>query len=63
MKGLEAMSWEHLVKDFVMFKLEKIRLNVGVEKRDTVAILSSLKGVGKKAWPHSAETLRGGIRT
>lgn len=57
------MSWEHLVKDFVMFKLEKIRLNVGVEKRDTVAILSSLKGVGKKAWPHSAETLRGGIRT
>lgn len=57
------MSWEHLVKDFVMFKLEKIRLNVGVEKRDTVAILSSLKGAGKKAWPHSAETLRGGIRT
>lgn len=63
MKGLEAMSWEHLVKEFVMFKLEKIRLGVGVEKRDTVAILSSLKGAGEKAWPHSVEALRGGIRT
>lgn len=45
----EAVSWEHLVKEFVMFKLEKRRLGLGVGKRDTVAILGSLRAAGKRA--------------
>lgn len=27
-EGLEAVSWEHLVKEFIVFKLEKRRRDV-----------------------------------
>lgn len=55
MKGLEAVSWEHLVKKFVTFKLEKRSLGLGVGRRDTVAILGSWMGAGERAWSHSVE--------
>lgn len=48
-KGLEAVSWEHLVKKFVTFKLEKRSLGLGVGRRDTVAILGSWMGAGERA--------------
>lgn len=47
--GPEAVSWEHLVKEFVVFNLEKRRLGLGVGRRDTVAILDSLRGAGERA--------------
>lgn len=48
-KGLEAVSWEHLVKKFVTFKLEMSSLGLGVGRRDTVAILGSWMGAGERA--------------
>lgn len=49
MKGLEAVSWEHLVKKFVTFKLEMSSLGLGVGRRNTVAILGSWMGAGERA--------------
>ena len=49
MKAPEAVSWEHLVKECVTFNLEKRRLDLGVGRRDMVAILGSLRGAGERA--------------
>lgn len=48
-EGTEAVSWEYLEKEFIVFKLEKRRLGSGVGRRDTVAILGSLRGVEERA--------------
>lgn len=46
-EGVEAVSWEHLVKEFVMFNLEKRRFGLGVGRRDRVAILDSQRDAGE----------------
>lgn len=57
MRGLETVSWEHLEKVFVVFKLEKRRLGSGVGRRDTVAVLGSLRGAEERPSPRFVEAL------
>lgn len=40
METPEAVSWEHLVKELVMFNLEKRRLGLGVGRRDMLSWFS-----------------------
>lgn len=57
MKGPESVSWKHLVKESLVFKLEKRRFGLGMGRTDTVPILGSLRDAGERASPRSVEAL------
>ena len=52
------MSWEHLVKELVMFNLEKRRLGFGGGEKGHDCCLGSLRGVGERG----IALFRGGSR-